>query len=415
MDFPLESVHNIHCPEETPILCGKKRLAKGLCVRSEEECDVRTSTRRAILDFPENARGKNYAYSNEFLGRGCYVNPSTLVADYHKDFKDYDVVPENFSLLTYNIWGLVKNENLKKLFGLRKKLLLKTLNETEADMFCLQEISAESYNLMKDWIQGYAFASEVPYVGGPERNRTVDTYFVSKYRPKSIDVYGIEGVLSYKNALMVVTYPNLVVYNLYSQAGSKASAGQERTWIHYSRCRYDILDIIYTMMPKKGNVIICGDFNFDLDGDADSWPETDMLEKFKHNGFVDTYRSIHKVGGLTEDTDKNPMRWNQKLAYKMYRYDAILYRPAAKSWAVSGSKTIGHEITYLGEKDSEWFYNNLSEAKKQADGLSKLKGLRRTKKGYKLPINASDHFGVLTKFKMPIRRWVTRKAPTKNK
>jgi exonuclease III len=411
MDFPGESVFNEMCPEDVSILCGKQTLGKGLCVKSAEECNIRTKEGRAILTFPEDAAGKNYAYENEFLGRSCYVKPEDLSVDWHKTYSTYDTVPESFSLMTYNIWGLSNRPNLVKLFGLRKKLLLKTLNNANADMFCFQEMSKESYEIMADWISGYAYASEVPYVGDASRNRNVDTYFVSRYRPKSMTIYGLDGVLKYKNALLVVEYPNLVVYNLYNQAGSRLSIGQDKTWIHYSRCRYDILNIIYDMMPKDKNVIVCGDFNFHLDGSANDWPEMDIINLYKKAGFVDSYRAIHRVGGFTENTDENLMRWNQKLVEKKYRYDAILYKPVARGWAIVDSRIVGKDLAWLGVQDSKWFYDEVSEARKKGtDGFSELKGVRRTKKGYRLPINASDHFGVLTKFKMVQRRWVTRKA-----
>ena len=166
-------------------------------------------------------------------------------------------------------------------------------------------------------------------------------------------------------------------------------------------------------MPKNQNIAICGDFNFHLDGSEDDWPEIDMINRFKNAGFIDTYRSIHNVGGLTEDTDANPMRWNQKLVSKKYRYDAILYKGSTKGWDVNSSQILGTEKSWLNEADSEWFYNELSEAKKKTNGLQRLKAKRITKKGYRLPINPSDHFGVLTKFKMPTKRWVTRKIQTK--
>jgi endonuclease/exonuclease/phosphatase family metal-dependent hydrolase len=64
--------------------------------------------------------------------------------------------------------------------------------------------------------------------------------------------------------LLVVEYSNLVIFNLYNQAGSRSSPGQELKWIHYSRCRYDILETIYDMIKDsyaEKNSIICGDFN----------------------------------------------------------------------------------------------------------------------------------------------------------
>lgn len=403
MDFPEESREHEGCPEGTPILCGKKTLARGLCVSAARECQTRKQEARAILKNPDNSKGRNYGYVPDFLGRGCYVPAASMKLDYQRTYKKYDTVPDNFSLLTYNIWGLSKPK-LDKLFKLRKPLLLKTLNETQADMFCLQEMSKMAYDEMADWIAEFPFASEIPYPANKvDRNRGVEAYYVSRYRPKRVSVYGIVGVLGYENSLLVVEYPNLVIYNIYSQAGSKHSIGQEMTWIHYSRCRYDIMNMIYEMLPRGKAAVICGDFNFHLDGSEDDWPELEMIRRYEAGGFIDTYRQIHRVGGLTEDTDENLMRWNQKLIEKKFRFDGILYRPptAARAlvWTPVASKVIGKELAYLNEADSEWFYDTVSEAK-HLGGKDRLRGVRKTRKGMRIPINASDHFGVLTKFRV---------------
>ena len=347
MEFPEESLEHALCPKDTPILCGRRTLARGLCVKDGGECSQR-SEKRPILQIPTDG-GKNYGYISDFLGTNCY----SLKKDYEKTYDRPDRIPDTFRLMTYNIWGLSTTPKLIKLFKLRKKLLLKTL-DCGVDMFCLQEMSKESYEEMKGWISQYKFASEVPYpANNVDRNRNVEVYFVSKYRPSKITVYGILGVLGYTNSLLVVEYPNLVIFNLYNQAGSAHSIGQEATWIHYSRCRYDILNMIYDMLPKNIAVILCGDFNFHLDGSIANWPEIEMLRKFEDAGFIDAYRAIHRVGGLTENTDENLMRWNHKLVNKKFRYDAILYRP--KAWSVVGAEVIGKELGYLNEADAEWF------------------------------------------------------------
>ena len=394
MEFPVESLENKFCPKETPILCGKHTLARGLCVKGVSECSER-SGKRAILELDNMNGGKNYGYTSENLGRGC----QSLSKDYEKTFDRPDRVPDTFSLMTYNIWGLSTSKKFVKLFKLRKQLLLKTLTESDVDMFCLQEMSKESYQEMKEWISQYKFASEVPYpANNVDRNRNVEVYFVSKYRPKKITIYGILGVLGYNNSLMVVEYPNLVVFNLYSQAGSKHSIGQENMWIHYSRCRYDIMNMIYDMLPKNIPIIICGDLNFHLDGSVDDWPEIEMIRKFEQVGFIDAYRKIHKMGGLTENTDENLMRWNQKLVHKKFRYDGILYKPV-KSWSVVGAEVIGKEKLYLNNEDSDWFYKEVSEASK-TNRMANMRGVRKTRRGFRIPIQASDHFGVVVNFRM---------------
>ena len=50
-----------------------------------------------------------------------------------------------------------------------------------------------------------------------DRNRGVEVYFLSKYTPKRVAIYGLPGVLNYANSMMVIEYPNLVIFNLYSQ------------------------------------------------------------------------------------------------------------------------------------------------------------------------------------------------------
>ena len=402
MEFPAQTRKNKFCGTEKPFLCGKYTLAKGLCVESKVQCERRTRRKRKTLNLGSISKGKNFGYFSDDLGRGCY--PTKVKLDYEKINSLYDSIPESFNLLTYNIWGLATKDKLKRLFKLRKDLLLKTLKNADADVMCLQEMSEFSYNEMKDFIKKYKFASEVPYPANKvDRNRGVEVYFLSKYTPKRIAIYGLPGVLNYENSMMVIEYPNLVIFNLYNQAGSKTSIGQEQKWIHYSRCRYDILNNVYDMIKRKysrNSVVICGDFNFHLDGKRKDWPELEMIEKLKTIGFVDTYRKLNKDPGLSEDTDKNLMRFNQKLIEKHYRFDGVLFLPSINGWKPKKSEIIGEELKYLSIQDSKWFHDEISEVTKQGKNITALKGVKTMKSGYKLPINASDHFGVLSSFSL---------------
>ena len=385
------------CPVEAPIFCEHATLSRGLCVQNASECEKRSDQSRIVPITPENVKGKKYSYVETHLGRHCYFTDATLKVDYDKSFPDGESVPATFSCLTYNIWGLARKEESKILFRLRQPLLEKTLRESGADLLCLQEMSEFSYKQLNGFIDEYKFASEIPYPAHgsrpiPERNRSVDTYFLSKYTPSRITLYGLPGVLGYENCLLVVEYTNLVVFNLYNQAGSRSSPGQQHKWIHYSRCRYDILQTIYDMIQRRykdKNSIICGDFNFHLDGTIEDWPELAMIERFKEDGFMDTFRTVNPDdSGFTEDTDFNAMRWNQKLIEKHYRYDGILFKGA---WKPTKSILIGREIECLTHEASEWFINTMSEGKNTPDKLWYCK--EKT-----IPINASDHFGVLTTF-----------------
>ena len=115
-----------------------------------------------------------------------------------------------------------------------------------------------------------------------------------------------------------------------------------------------------------------------------------MIHTLKANGFIDTFRSVNpELPGFTEDTDLNHMRWNQKLIEKHYRYDGILFRGA---WTPTSSEIIGTESACLTPADSQWFIDTMSEAKEK--GLEHLVRCEETG----IPINPSDHFGVITRF-----------------
>jgi exonuclease III len=410
MEIPERSKESERCPENAPILCSVKSAARGLCVKHPKECHLRTAKKRPVpLPSVKNERGAAFGYTEEDIGSSCYFSEDTLKMDYHKEYDDGETVPDTFSCLSYNIWGLAKDTKLQKLFSMRQTILEETIRNTQADILCLQEMSVFAYDKLKDFIGTYKFASEVPFTATvKDRNRSVDVYLLSKYKPSAVSVYGLKGVLNYENSLMVVEYPNLVVFNLYNQAGSKYSPGQEHKWIHYSRCRYDILKTMYdifTKRYKRKNCILCGDFNFDLDGPITDWPEKAMIERFIRNGFVDTYRAVYpdikKYPGYTEDTRINFMRYNQKLIEKQVRYDAIYYRAVKKAAAIKSSKLIGLEAKCLNREDSQWFIDTMAGSKEDLRGCEESPSY--------MSIHPSDHFGVLTKFGVKLEGGRTRK------
>lgn len=401
MDFPLQTKLSKQCPDKAPFLCGQRTPARGLCVKTRKQCKVRTSTLRNVpVPTEENTKGKNFGYLEDDLGRSCYLSPSNLKLDYHETYPDGEHVPDNFSCLSYNIWGLAKDTKLKGLFSMRQPILEKTLKDTKADILCLQEMSTWAYDELDktNFFSTYKFQSEKPLTfKKEERNRGLEVFLLSKYKPSSVSIYGFKGVLGYSNSVMIVTYPNLVIYNLYNQAGSKYSPGQEHKWLHYSRCRYDILNSIYDIFQKNhknNNCILLGDFNFDLDGTDKDWPEKVMLNKFMRSNFVDTYRNLYpnvkKYPCFTEDTEINLMRYNQKLIEKMVRFDGVFFRSVDKKQKIKSSKMIGLEPRCLNKDETIWFLENMA-------GSKNIDDLRTCKPGH-LSIHPSDHFGILTTF-----------------
>lgn len=323
------------------------------------------------------------------------INMNSFNIDFFEEYNDGEEIPNTFSILTYNIWGLSINDNLKKLFSLRKDMIELTIRNSNADLVCIQEMSDYSYNLLSDLVNEYKYASEKPYIKQINRKRNADVYFMSKFKPSKITIYGLPGILCYNNSMCVVEYKNLIVFNLYLQSGTKKSPGQANSWIHFSNCRHSLLQLIYNIIISyqnhNKNIVLCGDFNFDLDGSADEWPEIEIINKLKNYGFIDTFKYINpNIDCFTEDTDKNFLRWNLKLIEKKYKFDAIFYKSIDNSNVIKSS-IVGDNVLFLNHQDSDWFINIMSDAN---GNYNKLKGIDNCSL---IPINPSDHFGILTK------------------
>jgi hypothetical protein len=60
------------------------------------------------------------------------------------------------------------------------------------------------------------------------------------------------------------------------------------------------------------------------------------------------------------------------------------------------SDLIGQNTFYLDVNDSKWFINNISDASDCC--FDSLKNVKKINNDYLIPINPSDHYGVLTVF-----------------
>ena len=137
--------------------------------------------------------------------------------------------------------------------------------------------------------------------------------------PKTIKMIPLGGNLTYTNSLMIIEFDNFNIYNCYLQAGSKHSIGQEKLYIHYSRCRLQLLEYIMTRLDKITPSILLGDFNINLNDTIDNYPELRGINKLINEyNFIDTW-TINKNDGYTENTDINIMRWNDKMKDKKSR------------------------------------------------------------------------------------------------
>ena len=380
----MKSLYPFYCPNEYPYFCGKNSNSFGLCKKTLEDCDnVYIDGVIPILSIDNINKGSKYGYYTDNLHRRC----NNIVLNKEKNFELSISKIFMLSIMTYNIWGLPpKNDFVLKLMKIRINLIADIVIKNNPDIICFQEVSLIPLQILKkrlSLIYKYQYETDYFFNEILERNREVETITFSKYPVSNYQVYGLDGNLRYNNSLIRTEFSNFVLYNVYLQAGSKKSPGQEYYWFHYTRCRIDQLKRIKELIEKDTKpVIICGDFNFHLDG-GDEWLEYNEIKDY----FKDSWTDLNKKDGFTENTDINTMRWNLKFQEKKVRYDGILYK--SNNIYPFFSKIVGKKSLPLNNKMTQLFIKNFI-----SDEHHKIK--YNNKKT--INIFPSDHFGVITKF-----------------
>ena len=317
------------------------------------------------------------------------------------------VLPKTFKVMTWNIWGMNKHDDLgdryafiNELMMVRMEEVVKCIVNEDPDIIVLQEMSHEALGMIKGFMRvhklsniykGYGHHFTTHSLNNFEQNlnRDLDNYVFTKYVPNKITQYRLNGNLGYTTGVTCVFIGDVCIIGCYLQAGSKSSPGQELVWHHYARCRSEQLsainEIINTHCSNK-EIILCGDFNMNLDGDLDEWPETKYITEL---GMQDTWRKLFPdkimYPGFTEDTEINHMRWNYKFMEKRYRYDGIFLK--SQNISINDSKLIGLNSSEMDEDMFSDFARLLSK-KTSYDGFRSH------------TYHPSDHFGVMTSFTM---------------
>jgi exonuclease III len=420
------------CPKNKPFLCTLNSKNPGLCFSNPEKCNV-------ILKEPYNDEdskpsipqiineklteeekekinlGIKKGYIDDYITNSCELNPDL---DLKKDEESHNLItytndtptdiPKRFNIITINAMGIYRQkESVSNLMKLRVEILVKYLEEKSPDIVCLQEVSTlfltylNSHKCIK---KQYKYQHEFDLSDDKlsKRNKDIEVFMISKFQPKKITVQALRGNLGYTNSLMMIEYNNLIILNIYLQAGSKSSPGQSLKWIHYSRCRMQHLKLIKSMIQKSVSekpTIVLGDFNFDLNGSFDEWPEKKYLNDLN---LLDSWNEYAREkgkdikDGLTEDTDINYMRWNGKFEEKKYRYDGILYNKCKLK--LKKSKVILKTPLKLIGK-FEKYNKDYEDSILPRNGLENPKLVKTEINGKNIyDLFFSDHFGVYSEF-----------------
>ncbi len=412
-----------YCPDDKPTMCGIETNSFGLCKNDKSECDK--SDINGVI--PEAVgynkdEGAKFGYASVNLHKRC----NKLDIFKHEEIRNDGpkTIPAKFKIMTCNLWGILRKpkpleprlvdltdpivieSERKKYFEeqtkykfmlsvmqIRMHAIARNIKKHKPDIVCFQEMSSITYRLLSKYVGDlYPYKyEENPQIDDSKakRNRDIETYIFSKHMAKEYTVYNIGGNLNYNNSLIVVKFDNLAVYNCYLQAGSRNSPGQEKQWMHYARCRKDQITNILKLISESRDesVVVVGDFNCHLDGKLEDWEELRDIKSVLR----DSYRDVNPVdSGLTEDTDVNHMRWNNKFTEKKLRYDGILYKGLIRP---ESSLVICKEQIPLNKQQSEKFEKYMVAR----PDPSKLRYYDSEKKLYSL--SPSDHFSVVTTFK----------------
>ncbi len=427
-----EEESNILCPKPKPFLCTLNSKNPGLCFSNPEKCNItleepykdedRKPSIPQILDhkLSEDERekiklGLKKGYIDDYLSNSCELNPDL---DLEKGKESHNVItyinensnniPKKFSIITINAMGIYRGkDSISNLMKLRVKILIDYLEKKSPDIICLQEVSTlflsylNSYECIK---KQYKYQHEFDLSDDKlsKRNKDIEVFMISKFQPQKITVKALRGNLGYTNSLMIIEYNNLIIFNVYLQAGSKSSPGQSLKWIHYSRCRMQHLNLIKSMIQETINqkpTIVLGDFNFDLNGSLDEWPEKKYLDNLNLSDSWNVYAIKYGKDikdGLTEDTDINSMRWNSKFEEKKYRYDGILYNHCKLN--LKKSKVILKTPIKL-KGILEKYNKDYEDSILPSNGLKNPKLIKTEDNGKNIyDLFFSDHFGVYSEF-----------------
>ena len=139
-------------------------------------------------------------------------------------------------------------------------------------------------------------------------------------------------------------------------------------------------------------IIILGDFNTNLNGvsqdkinqpSSNEYPELKAFTKLNlQDSWLEKYNNI---GGFTEDTRINLMRWNVKFEEKKYRIDGIFY--TKNKLKTNQIKIMGDKPIDIDENMQKSFYDIRIPNIPNKDKL--------IRKNNKLQLWASDHFAVM--------------------
>lgn len=193
-------------------------------------------------------------------------------------------------IVTYNVNGIRASSN---------KGLVKWLNETDADIYALQEIRADEQTTMQvlygNFIENINKYETILNIS--QRAGYSGTAIITKQKPLKVRFGFDESNEDAEGRLITAYYKDFILVNCYVPNGG--------TRLDFKMEYYDKLTKYLTKLKEENNVIFCSDSNIAHTENDVSHPSTaitktgflpieqEAFTKLLANGFIDSYRSLH--------------------------------------------------------------------------------------------------------------------------
>jgi exonuclease III len=458
-------------------MCDKTKINFALCVEDEADCDnpeydfhynprqskVAVNTfdverfmvvpKDDLTDSEKEALSQDIAlqeqigilksYVPQYAPTSCFIQKKRPVEREYTGVSDGSVLAD-FKIVTQNALGLYsgkpeenldmedprdrKNKAILDIMKLRTAYFRKFLLESDyPDFLCFQEMTPEFFNLLYtesvSSVYKHVYPNKEDFDKLTAQDANAIVMLISKHPAIKQTTYMLQGDSSYYNALGVYEFQNMVIFNVYLQAGSPLSPGMKYNWENSSRCRRQQLRFIKKLIDDyagKKAVVMVGDFNFELnsihyDGsqdDIENWSELIFLKEL---GLKDSFKTLNPTDpGYTENTDINTLRYLGKLEHKRLRYDGIFFNERLEPTKSGVVTNIGLKIKddNKGVLDIEFDPIQTNQDYELAmvfrpgdvrntEKLEAYKAEKGLEDGYEIFV--SDHFGMMTEFHMNSR------------
>jgi endonuclease/exonuclease/phosphatase family metal-dependent hydrolase len=397
-----------YCDNKNPYLCTLNTPNYGLCKTKITDCSNYMGENNYLKYDLTPERQKNLEYGITYGGYNLYGTTnkdcSKLIENSKASYEGTFNIPTKFKIMTYNLWWTmkitgdsVKDEFHKKFLQVRMNEIARIINNSKSDIVCLQEVGNLSFEIIQPLLAAkYPHYYEAPFHTDPNNNgsrgRSIETVCFSKYQVRGFKLFSVGGNLQYNNSMLIMEFDNVIIFNVYLQAGTRNSPGQKDLWFNYSRCRYNEYLAIGKYL-KDNNIskpiVALGDFNTNLNGNVKDWPELKAFQQLKlQDAWLEKYDD---KAGFTENTEVNFMRWNVKFEEKIYRIDGIFY--TKDKLKTNSIEILGDKPIDIDEDMQKKFYDIRIPNKPNKDQLIR-------KNGNTIQLWPSDHFAVMAELEL---------------